>query len=174
MKFDFYRVLAAIIDGLIVLTLFFLFLTVFNLIFPSTVVRFMFMSSMPAQSLKWFYIKAAFLPVFASMYLVVCTKTKLGSPFGLWLFGYQVEHLPGVGSLQVTLRRAAVIFFKWGIILFPAPVFAGLVRRLEIDFLKPFSPQTSIAILGLCLVIWLLANLKFDQTSETFFLDRLA
>ena len=174
MKFESKRLIASVVDSLIVITVFFLLLTVFNFIFPSTQVKFAFMSSMPSEQLHWFFIKAAFLPVTSATYYAFCVSSKIKTPIGLWLAGFETIPRPGVGPLQIGIRKVIVIALKWSLILFVAPLFEVVVRVLNIEFLNTFMPVISIAILGLCALLWLISHLKYSEDNQNYFWDHLS
>lgn len=174
LKFEPRRLIGSTLDTLIILNLFFVVLYVFNLIFPETVVRFAFMNEMSTKSLHWFFIKAAFLPVFSAIYSVVLMRSKFKGPFGLWVIGFQMRPREGVGPVPLFVRSTLVIFSRWALILFVAPVFVGVVRIFDWSVLEPYASQLSIAILGLCVVVWLLSHLSYSETTETYFWDRLS
>ncbi len=172
-SYDRVRLLAGIIDNLIVLTIFFLLDYMFVTLYPAAKVPFEFMGSMDDQSLNWFFVRSFGLLVVAGVYFGFCSLTKLRSTVGLFAFKRIILRDKSVSVPLLILRKVIAVVLKWSLILFPGPAMALIARKIFFDGSYSNSNINSLTLIAFYsgLLLLVLSHFLFLKGKNKFFWD---
>lgn len=158
------RVLALVVDGLLLLTLTTASISLFNAIVPNTQVEPMAMQLMPPKMLAVFFYTMLLTTAVISIYVFFAPHTKWGGTVGhnvakikmVTLKGNDVQWIDSVRRLWVTAFRAGLVFFSGpllalanlGVIYSVLALLWGLILVLPIPVRRTTQTVTLWQLLG--------------------------